>query len=120
MAEIKGDNIPEKGELSQELKDLIDIEIARYGLSADASHSLFSLMPFLKTKIEDIAPLQAYEEYFRDKTYGDYIMSKSDPTIVEEWNSKIRAFNDDLERIKREKDEQKVKAFYDEMMAFLR
>ena len=116
------DPSPDKEGLSQESKDLIDSEIAKYGLSADVGNSILSLMPLSGVKLEDIACLQTYEEYLRGMgaDFHDYVISKSNPTLVEEWDSKIRAFNDDLERIRREKDEQKMKAFYDEMMAFLR
>lgn len=122
MKKITGDPSPDKEGLSQELKDLIDIETARYRLSADVGNSLFSLSPFSPVKLEDITRLQTYEEYLRGMgaDFHDYVMSKSDPVLVEEWDSKIHAFNDDLERIKREKDNAKVRAFYQEMMAFFK
>ena|SRR3989338_8555283 len=116
----KGDPSSGQEGLSQEVKEQIDIDIARCGLYTDAGSSFLFLLPTYRTKLEDISHIQTYGEYFHDKTYGDYVMSESDATLVEEWNSKISAFNNDLERIKRENDEKKVKDFYDEMMAFLR
>ena len=117
-----GDPSPEKDGLSQEYKNLIDNEIAKYGLSADVCNSLFSLSPLSPVKPENIGRLQTYEEYLRGQAadFHDYVMSKSDPALVEEWDSKIRAFNDELERIRREKDEQKIKAFYDDMKEFFK
>lgn len=122
MIEPKGDPSPDKEGLSDEYKNLIDAEIAKYGLSADVCNSLFALTSLSGIKLEGIARLQTYEEYLRGQSadFHDYVMSKSDPTIMEEWDSKVRAFNDDLERIKREKDEQKIKTFYDEIMAFFK
>lgn len=123
MSEPKGDpSSDDKEGLSLEYKDSINAEIAKYGLSADVRNSLSSMGPLSGVKLEDIGRLQTYEEYFSGMgdDFRDYVMSKSEPVFIEEWDSKIRAFNDDLERIKREKDEQRVQAFYEEMTAFFK
>src|SRR3989344_5551066 len=130
MAEPKGDpSLDNEGGLSPGEKSILDMNFAKCMLNVDAGSSLFSIsMRAHLGGLEKIASIQTYEEYFREKAsdyqnpeaYYNYVMSKSDPALVQEWNSKIRAFNDDLERIKQEKDEQKAQSFYDEMMALLR
>ena len=124
-----GDPSPNQEGLSQSEKDVLDMNFAVHALSEDVGNSLSSiLMRKFGGGLESIAPIQTYEEYLREESakranpdaYYDYVMGKSDPTKVQEYNAKVRAFNDDLERIKREKDDQKAQAFYDEMMAFLR
>ena len=116
-----GDPSPEKDGLSQEYKNLIDNEIAKYGLSADVINSLFSISPISHVKPEDIGSLQTYEEYLSSETgadFRDYVMSRSNPAKIEKWNSKIRAFNEELKNGIPEKD--RVQAFYYDMIEFLK
>ncbi|MDO8664224.1 MAG: hypothetical protein Q7K44_01585 [Candidatus Liptonbacteria bacterium] len=129
MKKIGGEPLPDKEGLNQSEKDVLDMNFAVHALSEDVGNSLSSiLMRKFGGGLESIAPIQTYEEYLREESakranpdaYYDYVMGKSDPARVQEYNAKIRAFNDDLERIKREKDDQKAQAFYDEMMALLR
>lgn len=128
MTEPKGETQP-KGELSASEKEVLDMNFAAYALSEDVGNSLSSiLMREYTGGLESIAPIQTYEEYLREESakranpdaYYDYVMGRSDPAGVQKYNAKIRAFNDDLERIKREKDDRKVQAFYDGMMTLLR
>ncbi len=129
MSEPKNEMPPNKGELSESEKEVLDMNFAAHALSEDVGNSLSSiLMRKFGGGLESIAPIQTYEEYLREESakranpdaYYDYVMGKSDPARVQEYNAKVRAFNDDLERIKREKDDQKVQAFYNEMMVLLR
>ncbi len=129
MSEPKNEMPPNKGELSESEKEVLDMNFAAHALSEDVGNSLSSiLMRKFGGGLESIVPIQTYEEYLREESakranpdaYYDYVMGKSDPARVQEYNAKVRAFNDDLERVKREKDDQKVQAFYNEMMVLLR
>lgn len=73
-------------------------------------------------QFEEMQPVKTYEEYF-SQAYPDlcdYIMQLSDFEAVMALNCRAHVFNVDLERIKREKDEETVFVFLGELITFMR
>ena len=116
-------------EIPEDIKQGLDPDFREHMLSSDAGNSLTPSSIFAHMgAFEQIAPIQTYEEYFKEKAAGSpspelfykYVMSKSDPALIEEYNSRVRAFNADLERIKREKDNKKAQEFFQGMFELMR
>ncbi|MEK7546664.1 MAG: hypothetical protein AAB536_00575 [Patescibacteria group bacterium] len=128
MNEPKEEKLPNQAELSEGEKDVLDINFKTHALDADVGNSLMKVSMYADAgRFEDITPVQTYEEYLAEKAsaasnpgaYYDYVISRSDPVLVQEYNARIRAFNEELENIKRERDGQKVRDFFKKMMEFL-
>ncbi|HUX35543.1 MAG TPA: hypothetical protein VMV71_00755 [Candidatus Paceibacterota bacterium] len=122
----------EKGEISSSDKEILDVSFRDYFLDDDVINSLapaaFSAMA---GQFETIQPIQAYEEYVREvayrrtgkgeaKAYYDYIMDRSDSRRVAQYNEMIKMFNNNLENIKRDKDNRKVQEFFQKATEFLK
>lgn len=128
MAKPKGDPSPNKG-LTESERELIEINFSRYFLDVDIGNYLSGASMLAATgDFENIKPFQTYEEYLREKAsaHGDpdayyyAVMARSDKMMVETYNKRIKAFNEELPKIKERRDANKIKNFFDEMMAFLK
>ncbi|MBI4085077.1 MAG: hypothetical protein HY432_01040 [Candidatus Liptonbacteria bacterium] len=126
MAGFKGEK--SEGELNESEKWPVDANFREHMLDVDVGNSLMhALISAQIGNTEDIQKLQAYEEYLREKSsasatpdlYYDYVMEKSNPVLVEKYNSRIRAFNEELPEIKRQKNRQRVEDFVNEMIELL-
>lgn len=124
-----GEQSPEKrGEISPGDKELLDRSFENYFLDNDVVNSLMAVA--LSARSGQFEAIQTYEEYVREvadrrtgegeaDAYYNYVMERSDSKKVAEYNEMIKAFNDDLENIKRAKDNQKVQTFVQKAVAFL-
>ncbi|GEM_PF-6941913 len=111
-------------------KRVIEWSFTAHLLDADVGNSLVpASMMATMGKFEAIIPFQTYEEYLREKSaahpnpdaYYNAIMKRSDTALVEEYNSRIRAFNDTkLEEAKRNRDGKRIEDFVQGMIAFLK
>ncbi|KKU91314.1 MAG: hypothetical protein UY23_C0002G0053 [Candidatus Jorgensenbacteria bacterium GW2011_GWA1_48_11] len=123
------EDLPNPGELSPGEKQIIDANFETHLLDADVGNSLMPALTFARVGMpENINPLETYEEYLRAKAaesknpdaYYGYVMGKSDPAVVQEYNAMVRVFNEELEETKRKKDSQRLQEAIKKMLEFLR
>jgi len=126
-----GEQPPEaKPELSPGDKKMLDKSFENYFLDDDVGNSLMTASIFAGLgQFEMIQPIQTYEEYLHEVAdrrphpengaYYNYIMDRSDPQRVAQYNEMVTAFNNNLENIKREKDRKKVQDFVQKANGFL-
>ncbi len=129
MASSKSEKFGGGEEIPESIKQGMDGDFREHLLSSDAGNSLApaSIFAHMGT-FENITPIQTYEQYFEEKAAGSpmpevfykYVMDNSDPALVKEYNARVRAFNEDLDRIKREKDNKKAQEFFQGMYELLR
>ena len=86
---------------------LRDIETGE-GLLADALNTWGRAFYCGPDNIERLEPIPTYEERLRSHTVSapnaDFILEHSDPNKVKQYNELVARFNEDLERIKEERD----------------
>lgn len=108
--------------------EVIEINFRAHSLDTDVGNALVPASMMAEAgNFDTINPFQTYEEYLRDKAaayanpgaYYNAIMKRSDSALVEEYNARIRAFNEELQEIKRNRDAKKIKEFVQEMITFL-
>lgn len=129
MTEPKEPKLPGYEDLNESEKNLIDNNFAVCVLDQDVANS-FNKISFAghMGNFDRIKPVQTYEEYLGEvstsrsnpEAYYNAVMEKSDKAMVEEYNRRIRAFNDGLEEIKRARDAEKINNFMRESLEFLR
>lgn len=68
-------------------------------------------------KIDNLVPIQTYAERLRNyeltQAHADFILEHSDPDKVQRYDAAIQKFNNDIERVKAEKDYHAVQDFVD-------
>ncbi|HNU96372.1 MAG TPA: hypothetical protein PKH95_03105 [Candidatus Magasanikbacteria bacterium] len=71
------------------------------------------------SRFEEMKPIQTYEEYFsgegKNPNILPYVLKLSDAKAIEDLNKLVIDFNNDLNRIKEEKDMEAVKEFLDKI-----
>lgn len=129
MNEGPRQNAPEQI-LSQWEKDFIDGHGFNHGnadLWQDVVNALNNL-PWASMDIQGVQTLETYKNYVQriaatsstPDAYVKYVLSKSDPARMAEYDQRVAKFNADLDRIKREKDVAKVQKTQDDLAAFIR
>ena len=107
-------NPPDK--LDPGMKKMIDASFALgTGLDPDLLNT-WGVVMLLRNKIEGyekIQPIRHFHEYVLESPgpVYKYVMEKSDPEKIKEFDALVDEFNADLERIKKEKDQKALKAF---------
>ncbi|HRY82936.1 MAG TPA: hypothetical protein P5232_04555 [Candidatus Moranbacteria bacterium] len=97
--------------LSDDHKEMVD---SSFNMGYKLDIDILNLWPTIISP----KPLEHYEEYLRRNEKGfpgmyDYIMLKSDPKAIVEFNNLVDKYNADLERIKKEADLEAISSYFE-------